>query len=247
MTDKNFQQTIIDIDDEDYCVGIPKKYSTYNTCILPSGALIKDPLQNNDKEFWYYSAETGEVSLPLPMVQDSHGLEQSVSARFLSAYKNKVYYISQDQECNYYLSCINLDTKEWTIQPSEQDVKTGYDYRQSFGKYILMNRADGKQQIYNMETDEWGPVFSEQYGYFGGNCHIAGNTFDQPHFGIKTYSFPKDGSAPESNTIPVECSDPKTAVYPVNGKYYLLMDSAGIFLRTYDGSEDEVILYVFDN
>ena len=76
--------------------------------------------------------------------------------------------------------------------------------------------------------------------YAGGNTHIHISVGD-----VTEYKFPKDGSEPQKRLYMDRYDDMNGDAFPINDKYYMLIDRAGIFLRSYDGLKDEITVYVF--
>lgn len=127
------------------------------------------------------------------------------------------------------------------------------------GKYMFFSYNGYNLQqdkLYNMETDEVVGTFSypEDYypEYFGGDSHIyadheSGTSDDIERF-IK-FKLPIDGSPVDEDTaVKLYSSDTRASIFPVNENYYLFIDSAGVFLRSYDkGPDGEEIVCVFDN
>lgn len=251
------QICIGDVDDEGYSVAVSaaelsaeesgNSYKARKYALLPSGALIEKRLydQSGDGMFSYYSEETGEVMLPLPTITDEHGLEQKTDADFMAAYGNKAYYCIKyyGQGNKNFIYCLDLEKKEWEKKPTFFEASNGY----GVGKYLFMRSNKERDYIYNMETFEMVAIIAEYKPYYGGEQHVfmyKGHS-DVPY--VTEYKFPSDGSQPEkkeyNNVIPIT----PNYHYPVTGKYFLFADNAGIFLRTYDNSEPEAIIMVFEH
>ena len=238
-----------DVDDEGFGGFISTELSEndYHYTVLPSGALIEWKLYSTsgDGMCSYYSEETGEILLPLPTIIDEHGLEQKVDATYLAAYGNKVYYCigeSYGQGDRNFIYCLDLEKKEWEKKPTSFEVIDGY----GVGKYLFMRNNKEPSYIYNMETDEMVAVSAEYRPYYGGEQHVfmykGSGTVDY----VTEYKFPSDGSQPEKKVYNGVFPITANSHYPVTGKYFLFVDHAGIFLRTYDNSEPEAIIMTFD-
>lgn len=239
-----------DVDDEGFGGFISTELSENDNhyTVLPSGALIEWKLYSTsgDGMCSYYSEETGEILLPLPTIIDEHGLEQKVDATYMAAYGNKVYYCigeSYGQGDRNFIYCLDLEKKEWEKKPTSFEVSSGY----GVGKYLFMRNNKEPNYIYNMETDEMVAIIAEYKPYYGGEQHVFMYKGRSTVPYVTEYKFPSDGSQPEekvyNNVIPITAN----GHFPVTGKYFLFVDSAGIFLRTYDNSEPEAIIMVFEH
>ena len=116
--------------------------------------------------------------------------------------------------------------------------------------------SESQDKLFNMETDEIVGTFSypEDYypKYFGGDSHLfadheTGSSDDIERF-IKV-KLPIDGSSVDEDTaVKLYSSDTRASIFPVNENYYLFIDAAGVFLRSYDkGPDGEEIVCVFNN
>ena len=230
---------IIDVNDESIKEIVP--YSFVNDVLgqvelLPSGALIYQ--QGKKARFRYYSPDTGEISLTLPVIKDSDGLDKTVEINYYASYGNKVYFNTSDSDDTLY--CLNLDTKEWTYKTLD-GVTLGVSY--CIGKYLIIK----DRIIFNMETDEIvGKINNTYVGssyskYCGGYAHI---NFDISGFNFTLTKFPLNRDNGETSQ---KYSREYGQYVPVNGQYYFFFDKAGIFLRDYEGSEPEKQVYLFNN
>ncbi len=254
--DSNRNCTVVDFEDDSksYTCEISQ---SYDPRLISSGALVG--YYDTDNVLYYYSPETGEVTYPGLTIKDSHGLEQKVSADLVASYGNKLYFKVNGNGEGDKFYCFDLDSKQWGEEPVLSSTSSSITVTGVIGKYMFLSYSEYNLQqdkLYNMETDEVVGTFSypEDYypEYFGGDSHIyadheSGTSDDIERF-IK-FKLPIDGSPVDEDTaVKLYSSDTRASIFPVNENYYLFIDSAGVFLRSYDkGPDDEEIVCVFDN
>lgn len=254
--DSNRNCTVVDLEDDSksYTCEISQ---SYDPSLISSGALVG--YYDTDNVLYYYSPETGEVTYPGLTIKDSHGLEQKVSADLVASYGNKLYFKVNGNGEGDKLYCFDLDSKQWGEEPVLSSTDSSITVTGVIGKYMFFSYNGYNLQqdkLYNMETDEVVGTFSYPEGYFpeyfGGDSHIyadheSGTSDDIERF-IK-FKLPIDGSPVDEDTaVKLYSSDTRASIFPVNENYYLFIDNAGIFLRSYDkGPDGEEIVCVFDN
>lgn len=248
--------TVVDFEDDSksYTCEISQ---SYDPSLISSGALVG--YYDTDNVLYYYSPETGEVTYPGLTIKDSHGLEQKVSADLVASYGNKLYFKVNGNDEGDKLYCFDLDSKQWGDEPVLSGKNSRITVTGVIGKYMFFSYNGYNLQqdkLYNMETDEVVGTFSYPEGYFpeyfGGDSHIyadheSGTFYDIERF--KKFKLPIDGSPVDENaTVDLYSSDTEASIFPVNETYYLFIDNAGVFLRSYDkGPDGEEIVCVFDN
>ena len=248
--------TVVDFEDDSksYTCEISQ---SYDPSLISSGALVG--YYDTDNVLYYYSPETGEVTYPGLTIKDSHGLEQKVSADLVASYGNKLYFKVNGNDEGDKLYCFDLDSKQWGDEPVLSGKNSRITVTGVIGKYMFFSYNGYNLQqdkLYNMETDEVVGTFSYPEGYFpeyfGGDSHIyadheSGTFQDIERF--KKFKLPIDGSPVDENaTVDLYSSDTEASIFPVNETYYLFIDNAGVFLRSYDkGPDGEEIVCVFDN
>ena len=255
--------TVIDLEDDsksytvDFSESNVSRPDYYKCHVLSSGAVVG--YDEEDNVIYYYSQETGEVNYPGLTVKDSHGLEQKVSADLVASYGNKLYFEVNGNDEGDKLYCFDLDSKQWGEEPVLSGKNSSITVTGVIGKYMFLayNGYNLQQdKLYNMETDEVVGTFSypEDYfpKYFGGDSHIYADHESGTHYDIERFKkvkLPIDGSPVDENaTVDLYSSDTTASIFPVNETYYLFIDNAGIFLRSYDkGPDGEEIVCVFDN
>ena len=256
--------TVLDLEDDsksytvDFSESNVSRPDYYKCHVLSSGAVVG--YDEEDNVIYYYSQETGEVNYPGLTIKDSHGLEQKVSAEFATAYGNKLYFKAYDSTAEGdRLYCFDLDNEQWNEEPVISRAKCYISISESIGKYMIFSysgSSESQDKLFNMETDEIVGTFSypEDYypKYFGGDSHLFadhewGSSEDIERF-IKV-KLPIDGSSVDEDTaVKLYSSDTRASIFPVNENYYLFIDSAGVFLRSYDkGPDGEEIVCVFNN
>ena len=255
--------TVIDLEDDsksytvDFSESNVSRPDYYKCHVLSSGAVVG--YDEEDNVIYYYSQETGEVNYPGLTVKDSHGLEQKVSADLVASYGNKLYFKVNGNGEGDKLYCFDLDSKQWGEESVLSSTSSSITVTGVIGKYMFLTYSEYNLQqnkLYNMETDEVVGTFSYPEGYFpkyfGGDSHLfvdyeSGTSYDIERF--KKFKLPIDGSPVDENaTVDLYSSDTKANIFPVNETYYLFIDNAGIFLRSYDkGPDGEEIVCVFDN
>lgn len=255
--------TVIDLEDDsksytvDFSESNVSRPDYYKCHVLSSGAVVG--YDEEDNVIYYYSQETGEVTYPGLTIKDSHGLEQKVSADLVASYGNKLYFKVNGNGEGDKLYCFDLDSKQWGEEPVLSSTDSSITATGVIGKYMFLSYSGYNLQqdkLYNMETDEVVGTFSypEDYypEYFGGDSHIYADhesgTFDDIERFIK-FKLPIDGNPVDEDTaVKLYSSDTRASIFPVNENYYLFIDNAGIFLRSYDkGPDGEEIVCVFDN
>lgn len=255
--------TVIDLEDDsksytvDFSESNVSRPDYYKCHVLSSGAVVG--YDEEDNVIYYYSQETGEVNYPGLTLKDSHGLEQKVSGDLVASYGNKLYFKVNGNDEGDKLYCFDLDSKQWGDEPVLSGKNSRITVTGVIGKYMFFSYNGYNLQqdkLYNMETDEVVGTFSYPEGYFpkyfGGDSHIyadheSGTSYDIERF--KKFKLPIDGSPVDENaTVDLYSSDTEASIFPVNETYYLFIDNAGIFLRSYDkGPDGEEIVCVFDN
>ena len=248
--------TVVDLEDDSKSYTC-KISQSYYPRLISSGALVG--YYDTDNVLYYYSPETGEVTYPGLTIKDSHGLEQKVSGDLVASYGNKLYFKVNGNGEGDKLYCFDLDSKQWGEEPVLSSTDSSITVTGVIGKYMFLS-CNGynlqQDKLYNMETDEVVGTFSYPEDcfpkYFGGDSHIyadheSGTFYDIEKF--KKFKLPIDGSPVDENTaVKLYSSDTKANIFPVNENYYLFIDSAGVFLRSYDkGPDGEEIVCVFDN
>ena len=255
--------TVIDLEDDsksytvDFSESNVSRPDYYKCHVLSSGAVVG--YDEEDNVIYYYSQETGEVNYPGLTLKDSHGLEQKVSGDLVASYGNKLYFKVNGNGEGDKLYCFDLDSKQWGDEPVLSGANSSITVTGVIGKYMFFSYSGYNLQqdkLYNMETDEVVGTFSypEDYypEYFGGDSHIYADhesgTLDDIERFIK-FKLPIDGSPVDEDTaVKLYSSDTRASIFPVNETYYLFIDNAGIFLRSYDkGPDGEEIVCVFDN
>ena len=158
----------------------------------------------------------------------------------ICAYGSNLYFIFSD------LGIYRFDVKSggWTcVLPLDRTI----DFNKIVGKYFYFVSTDGQNDLYpayliDLETNEYEKLGDVPYvspGYYvGGDCYIDNNNRN----GIAFNRFTSDGTIEAVKTVPVDKPYNLHTLTPLSDKYYLLETEIGYYLRTYDGSEPEVLI-----
>lgn len=196
--------------------------------------------------------ETTEIKAPVG--KDSHGLDTEIkNLSWLGGYNKKLYACGQNTvDSSFAMYCYDIDSDEWT--EVIQDVYSPKG--KTVGKFLIAyDNVKGSSFIYDMEknkiladnipdTDRCG--FAESY--YGGKANLF---LDNVNF--KKLQFPCEASEVNMDDAKIIGSDDdyennsQTKIVLLDSKYYLFIDNAGVFLRTYEkGSSEEELVYRFE-
>lgn len=239
--DGNLVQTLNDLNiEDDYFTWLYSdvKYITENGIVF---------VDYTDEGTYMISSDFKNVTkIPNPTVEAEHGLTkdiQSYDYEFIAEYDNKVYATAYDNG-NKLLFSFNPENMEWNLadELDEQSVSIP----KLIGKYLV-----GENSIYDIEKHE---TVAQVYGTFANSYHGGNYSFIQRNNGSDNgwykVQFPNDGSEINYNDYEQISKEttPDTYIYPLDDTYYVVMDSYGIFLRTYEkGEAEEETIMLFEN
>ncbi len=207
---------------------------------------------------YYLTPDFKLTAMPDPVVKDSHGLDTSVDyLELLVAYGSKCYATGRNHVDNtiQYLLCFDAATGTWTELPTDNpmiNLTSDPTNTKTVGKYCIFYGYDGEAHtyVYDMEKDELLPYelpIDFSISYYGGSRNL--DSYSNDGWKFRSRQLVKDGDA-YSWSDPVyltEYPTTDTAVF-LDDTYYLLIDNAGIFLRTYEkGAEGEELVYRFES
>lgn len=206
---------------------------------------------------YYLTPDFKLTAMPDPVVKDSHGLDTSVDyLELLVAYGSKCYATGRNHVDStiQYLLCFDAATGTWTELPTDNpmiNAKRSSTLTKTVGKYYIFYGYDGEAHtyVYDMEKDELLPYelpIDFSTSYYGGSRNLDSDSNDGWKF--QSRQLVKDGDA-YSWSDPVYLTEyPTSGTTFLDDTYYLLIDNAGIFLRTYEkGAEGEELVYRFES
>ncbi|MBQ4465541.1 MAG: hypothetical protein II916_06220 [Oscillospiraceae bacterium] len=206
---------------------------------------------------YYLTSDFKLTAMPDPVVKDSHGLETSVDyLELLVAYGSKCYATGRNHVDNtiQYLLCFDAATGTWTELPTDNpmiNLTSDSTNTKTVGKYCIFYGYDGEAHtyVYDMEKDELLPYELPNgfdTSYYGGSRNLDSDSNDGWKF--RSRQLVKNGDA-YSWSDPVYLTEyPTSGTTFLDDTYYLLIDNAGIFLRTYEkGAEGEELVYRFES
>ena len=200
------------------------------SCIpLPSGDVLNASNSYDVRTYRYFKADGSSFDFPFPSYTDSHGLEQQIFASFIASWGSKLYFQYNASDDGMYLFCFDAETKEWSQQKESEVISSGF----GVGKYLILNYTNKMQQLCDMETGKHIGRMKTTMSYYGGDSHSSYGS-ESATFGRYPDNFVKG----EEETVKIKKA---WNTIPVCGKMYLMLDSAGMFLRSTDSDEEKIV------